>query len=390
MTTVLFLCALTLSCGSAVEREASEEPAARPEPQAAMSAQANLVHVDPGMLRDLRITTAGVELRSDRENVTLFGELGVDERSYAEVGVPVSARATRLLAAQGDVVRAGQSLLEVQSAELGRARSEYLSAAARVNLAERALQRKRELAAERIAPQREVQEAEAEDAAARAELRAAHTALSTLGEPPPGDDAETRDPASFVLRSPVAGTVLERSVVLGQMLDPQEPAFRIANLGTLWLTVHAFEADAVRIVTGTAARVTFAALPGQEFQGTVTLVGSEVERESRTVPIRVEVRNRGDALRPGMSATAALPVGAAEQPILTIPVAAVQRVRETWSVFLPRDAGTFEIRAIGRGRDLGGEAEVLSGLKAGEEVVVDGAFLLKAQAEMSEADLHAH
>ena len=91
-----------------------------------------------------------------------------------------------------------------------------------------------------------------------------------------------------------------------------------------------------------------------------------------------------------MSATAALPVGATGASILTVPVAAVQRVRNEWCVFLPKDANHFEIRRIGRGRDLGGEVEVLSGLRAGETIVVDGAFLLKAQAEKGEADHDAH
>ena len=91
-----------------------------------------------------------------------------------------------------------------------------------------------------------------------------------------------------------------------------------------------------------------------------------------------------------MSATAAVPVGASEQPILTVPVAAVQRVRNEWCVFLPRDAATFEVRKIGRGRDLGGEVEVVSGLRAGEQIVVDGAFLLKSQAEQSEAGHDEH
>jgi cobalt-zinc-cadmium efflux system membrane fusion protein len=91
-----------------------------------------------------------------------------------------------------------------------------------------------------------------------------------------------------------------------------------------------------------------------------------------------------------MSATAALPVGASDTAILTVPVAAVQRVRNEWCVFLPKDESHFEIRRIGRGRDLAGEVEILSGLEADEMVVVDGAFLLKAQAEKGEADHDAH
>jgi cobalt-zinc-cadmium efflux system membrane fusion protein len=184
--------------------------------------------------------------------------------------------------------------------------------------------------------------------------------------------------------------VIERAAVVGQMLDPATPAFRVGNLSTLWLTVHAFERDAVRLQPGVTARLAFPALPGQDFEGTVTTIGRQVERESRTVLVRIDVKNTGNRLRPGMSATAALPVGASGAPILTVPIASVQRVRNEWCVFLPKDENHFEIRRIGRGRDLAGEVEVLSGLKAGEQIVVDGAFLLKAQAEKGQADEHGH
>ena len=111
------------------------------------------------------------------------------------------------------------------------------------------------------------------------------------------------------------------------------------------------------------------------------MVGRQVSTESRTVDVRIDVRNRGSLLRPGMSASAALPIGISSTPILAVPVAAVQRVGDSWCVFVPKGTGLFEIRKIGRGRDLGTEVEVLSGVSAGETIVVDGAFLLKSQAE---------
>jgi cobalt-zinc-cadmium efflux system membrane fusion protein len=342
------------------------------------------------MLRDLRITTNDVESRSGGEQIALLGELEVDQRAYAEVGVPVAARVTRLLVNAGDTVRQDQALAELTSPELGKARADYLSAEARVTLADAALERKRGLATEHIVPLREVQEAESQAAEARASLRSARAAIGAFGVQAPTDEADGAMSSTFVLTSPVNGAVIERAAVVGQMLDPATPAFRIGELSTLWLTVHAFERDAVRIEKGVAARVVFPALPGQDFRGTVAVVGRHVERESRTVPVRIDVRNTANVLRPGMSATAALPVGGSGNPILTVPVAAVQRVRNEWCVFLPQDASTFEIRRIGRGRDLAGEVEVLSGLRAGERIVVDGAFLLKAQAEKGEGDHDEH
>ena len=390
---LLMTIALLAGCGRGAEKAAPAAPEAgstvkeSDEPHASP----NEVHIDDEMLRDLRVTTAAVESRIGGEEVVLLGQLEVDQRSYAEVGVPVVARAIQVLAGPGDTVRAGQMLLEAQSGELGRVRSDYDTAQARLTLAERTLTRKRDLAAERIAPEREVQEAEADVAQARASLRSAAAALTSLGVAVPTDaDGATRNSSIFGVRSPIRGTVIERNVVRGQMLDPSTPAFKVADLSRLWLTVNAFERDAVRIAKGATARLSFPALPGEPFRGTVALVGHQVDQVSRTVPVRIEVRSRGDALRPGMSASARVPVGVSNQPMLTVPVAAVQRVGDNWCVFLPKDGSTFEIRKIGRGRDLGTEVEVVTGLRAGEKIVVDGAFLLKSQAEKSDADHDEH
>jgi cobalt-zinc-cadmium efflux system membrane fusion protein len=99
--------------------------------------------------------------------------------------------------------------------------------------------------------------------------------------------------------------------------------------------------------------------------------------------VRLELDNPEGLLRPGMSASASIPlVGTAS--ILTVPASALQRLENGWVAFLPtRDRGVFQWRAVGRGRTLGGEVEVLTGLKAAEQVVVEGAFLLKAEVEKS-------
>ena len=392
-TLVVCVACLALAACRRGSDDAAKPPATAPKStEAGAHKEApNTVEVDEEMLRDLRVTTRPVESRAGGDLVVLLGELAVDQRAYAEVGTPVAARVTRLLVNPGDTVRTGQPLAELTSPDLGRERAEYLSASARLKLAEAARERKRGLAAEKIVPLREVQEAESAVGEARAAVRAARAAIAAFGvAPPSNDDDDGASSSSFVLRSPVGGSVIERSAVVGQMLDPALPAFRIGNLSTLWLTVHAFERDAVRIQQGVTARVSFPALPGQDFAGTVTAVGRHVERESRTVPVRIDVKNQGGFLRPGMSATATLPVGVTGAGILTVPIASVQRVRNEWCVFLPKDANHFEIRRIGRGRDLGAEVEVLSGLRGGETIVVDGAFLLKAQAEKGEGEHDPH
>ena len=182
------------------------------------------VRIEAGMLRDLRITTAAVESRRGDEQVTLLGELAVDERAYAEVGVPVPARVMRLLAGarRRRQARARRCWSCSRPRSAGRAR-EYLSAAAHLTLAESALKRKRDLAAERIAPQREVQEAEAAcDGRARGTCAPRSVALSALGlrAPDEGDAEERRDRRCSRCASPVRRHGHRARAVRGQMLDP--------------------------------------------------------------------------------------------------------------------------------------------------------------------------
>ena len=351
---------------------------------------ADLLAIDPEMLRDLRITTAAAEARAGGEGVTVLGEIQVNEDAYTEVGAVIAARVVRVQASPGDRIEAGQPLAVLESPDLGRARAAYTTAAARAHLARRALERKRELVAERIVAGREVQEAESEAAAAEAELRAAGGLLSALSVEPGAQESEGDGGPRFTLRSPIAGTVLERSAVQGRMAEPGTALFRVGDLARLWLVVHAFERDAVRVQPGVTARIALSALPGRSLSGTVTLVGSQVDSSSRTIPIRIEVENPGGSMRPGMSATAWIPLGGAGESIVAVPAPALQRSRDGWSVFLPRREGEFEVRSVGRGRDLGGEVEVLTGLDPGERVVVEGAFLLKAEREKARGDAGHH
>lgn len=381
MSRIAWCLAWVVACGGGeghehAERDRHGDHGAGEEDRAGAQGE---VRIDPTMLRDLEVTTAPAEARSAAETVAVLGELAVNQNAYAEVAAPVAARVVSVSADVGQKIEPSQPLVTLASADLGRARADLQSARARADLARTSLVRKRDLAAERLVPQRELQEAEAAAASAAAELRAAQAALKALAS---GGGSGSQ----LVLRSPVGGVVIERDAVQGQLVDPTRTLFRVGDLSRLWLEAHVFERDAVNVKPGTSARVTLTALPGKSFAAKVAVVGREVDASSRTISVRLELENPDDVLRPGMSATIHLPVGDASGTVVTVPLAAVQRVGEAWCVFVPRSAGVYEAREIGRGRELGGEIEVLRGLKAGEDVVVDGSFLLKAEAEKARGE----
>ncbi|NTX09404.1 efflux RND transporter periplasmic adaptor subunit [Myxococcus sp. CA056] len=341
------------------------------------------VHIAPEMLRDLRVTTAPASARPGGESVTALGELMFSEDAYAEVASPISARVGTVFVTTGQEVKEGEKLAELRSPELGKARAALQSAKARAASARQTAERKRALAAERIVAQKDVQAADVDAAGADAEVAAALAELAALGASE-GDLRQGAGTPGFILRSPIQGTVIERDARMGQMADAEHPLFRIGDLGSLWLIVHAFERDAVRIQKDAEARVTFAAFPGKELTAKVGHVGQRVDASSRTIPVRLVLENREGLLKPGMSATASIPLGSPDGTITTVPAASLQRLENGWVAFLPTgERGSFERREVGRGRTLGDHVEVLSGLKVGEQVVVDGAFLLKAEVEKS-------
>jgi cobalt-zinc-cadmium efflux system membrane fusion protein len=254
-----------------------------------------------------------------------------------------------------------------------------LAAAARLRGAEQQLARELRLVAAGIAPRRVEEQARMEADVARALHRSALARLAALGVALeiPGDPAEV---ATVVVRSPRRGTVLERPVRPGSAVEAGGLLFRIADLSRLWLVADVYEREAVKLRVGGRTRVVFPAFPGRRFDGTIAGLTGAVDTASRTVAVRVAVRDPERRLRPGMAARATFDIRDEGSPPVTVPLAALQRLEGRWSVFLPRERGSFERRDVSRGRELGGDVEILKGLREGEEVVVEGAFVLAAEA----------
>ena len=375
---VILLCVACRGKSDDSREHTVAEPVGHPELDPAHGGRPHkepeLIKIAPDMMRDLRITLGKTQTRAAGETVSALGELHVNEDAYTEIAAPVAARVTKVLVKPGDKITAGQPLVVLNSPELAQSRAEIDAAKARLDVARKNAERKRQLVADRLVPEREKIEAEAALTEAEAAYNVAASTIRKYG----GAAGET----AVTIKSPIAGTVIERSVVMGQLADPSKTLFRIGDLSTLWLVAHVFERDAVRVVLDRKATATFAALPGKNVDAVIRTIGKEVDASSRTIAIRLDVPNTDGNLRPGMSATVSLPLGeAGESNVLTVPAAAVQRVGEGWAVFIPHGEGAFEARPIGRGRDLSGDVEVLSGLQPGESVVVDGAFLLKAEAD---------
>jgi Cu(I)/Ag(I) efflux system membrane fusion protein len=285
--------------------------------------------VTPGKVQRLGVKTEIAKRHIVSVPVRAPGTIQLDERRVAVISLRTEAFIDTVEnVTTGTMVREGQPLMRLYSPLIAAAAAEYLSI----------LGFKGDAKSLRGSKQR---------------------LLNLAASPSLMDDIERNRevPLTFTWTAPRNGVIIERGVVLGQMADPSRPLFKIADLATVWLTVHAFERDAVRVRVGETARITFAALPGQTLSGRVSFIGRSVERESRTVPVRIELPNHDMLLLPDMYVEAEIETGGNE-PVLAVPEDAVIDSGDRRLVLLDKGEGRFEPRPVEIGRRGAGYVEI--------------------------------
>lgn len=190
------------------------------------------------------------------------------------------------------------------------------------------------------------------------------------------------------LDAPISGTVTERAASIGQAVERASALFVIENLRSVLVNAQVPESDVARVRVGQTAVVTVTAYPNERFAGVVQTLGSRVDEKTRSLAVRVLVDNPGGRLRPDMFARVHLGIGRRSNA-LTVPASAITEDGGKKVAFVEEEGG-FEERELTIGRTSGDRVEVLSGLKAGESVVVSGAFVLKSEQMKAELKGHAH
>lgn len=337
------------------------------------------VRLSKQALDSLRLTYATAEDRTLTPSLQVPAELTPDPDRRATVGSRVAGRVVRVHVVTGDTVRAGELLVDLESEDVGRARAERVAAAARVNVARRAATRARGLLEGRITSERAVEEAEGALAIAEADLSAVETRLSTFGISPGEDFGE--HPARVRLSCPIAGTVVGRSVSIGQWVEPADVLVEVVDLDEMWLRASVYERDMRYVEVGQTVEVSVRAYPGETFEGRIGQVSDVLDLETRSVPIRVVLPNSERHLKPGMFATAHIQGTHAHEPrrLLAVPLAAIQEVDGHQAVFVRLEEGVFELRQVHTGERAANQVEILNGLSAGDEIVAEGSFLLKGE-----------
>jgi Cu(I)/Ag(I) efflux system membrane fusion protein len=320
--------------------------------------------VDRVQLMGMRTATARREALA--ETLRTSGYVAPDENGVVSVTTRFSGWVETVGGQTGQLVQRGQVLATVYSPEMQNAQQVFLNA---IKWSDRRT----------TGPGGQPQVASDLE-------RDARQRLELLGLAPQDIDEIARSgqtSRTVNVRAPVRGYVAQRAAVRGLYAQQGTELFQLADLSTVWVLADVYQSDVARVRVGQAATFQLSALPGRTFDGKVTFLYPALAAPSRTLQARLELRNPGLELRPGMYGEVTMVLSA--EPAIVVPRDAVVDTGELQYVFVSRGNGRYAPRKVTTGPEGGGRIAVLSGLAEGEVVVTGANFLLDSESRLRAA-----
>jgi len=353
----------------------------------------DVVTLSPEKQKSAGIDVKRVALENITAPLSATAAIEINMDRSAKISPRVAGKAVKIIASQGDRVKAGQALAYLDSVELDQTWSDYIKAQGKVELARKNFQREETLFEKKISPEKDVLKAKQELGEAEADINLAKERFRLFGvnvsqfESSIGDRNHPLIPVS----SPVSGVVIEKTVTQGEVVNSEKTLFTVADLSTLWVVIDVYEKDISRLRLGTGVTVSVTAFPDKTFRGKIAYISAVVDEKTRTEKARVTIDNSSGLLKPGMFATILTETtsGGSER-LIAVPEEAVLLEGTKRYVFIQIAPEKFKVREIEAGRTLGSRLEVRSGLKEGETVAVKGSFILKSELKKSELEGDAH
>jgi cobalt-zinc-cadmium efflux system membrane fusion protein len=386
----LLVAAMCVGCG---KRGVDAPPNASSQPGGAAA---------PGPAQSSAIELEIVAPQQIAGSIAATGKVLVPEDRVANIGPVHEGRIVNLYAGQGSVVRKGQKLADLESADIDQAEADYLKAladyenatrtsAAEVKFAQANYDRTKMLFEKTITAGKNLQQAEhdlelakataaSSVAGARVAVANARRHLLILGLKDSAIDSLASKPnlaSVFSLDAPISGVVVERNATVGATVGSDASLFKIIDTSNVWVDANVFEKDLGRVRRGQEVRVTVPAFPGVTFSGRVILISSVVNPDTRGVQVRTEVSNADGRLKPDMFANVEI-ITDVRRAAISLPESAVLDDGGKKIVFVQTDKG-YEKHIVTTGIQNGDRVEILDGLQAGDKVVVKGSYLLLQQ-----------
>ncbi len=351
--------------------------------------EAGVAKIAPALAQGLVESQAVRTEHRTVRRLRLTGEVQLDLTRVVEIASAGSGRVDRIHKILGDIVQASDVLAVVQSSEFGEAQARFLEARARRDLAAQTYEREKQLHERKISSEADYLTARRELIATEAAIAAARKRLQLFGLDDEQIDAfakaDSEEPfGQLTLATPIAGTIIEQNVVRGQLVGTSDRLYRVADLSQVWVWCDVYEPDLGALherVTSdkpVPAEIRVGAFPQTAFRGTVDMIGSQIDRETRTLKVRVVVDNPEGKLKPGMFVKVFIDLDGV-QTGLRVPETAVLSDAGRQFVFTRLNDELWVRRDVTVGPAEGGFLEIRSGLTDGDIVATQGAFMFKSE-----------
>jgi cobalt-zinc-cadmium efflux system membrane fusion protein len=348
-------------------------------------ADPNVVELGPELQKKVQLMQVGdAEIR---ELLRIPGSIQVDEQRMAKIGAPVTGRITEISAVLGQLVKQGQVLATVNSTELAQNQLAYIKALQQINLQSKAVDRAKVLLEADVISAAELQRRDAELSGAKADLIAARNQLLVLGMSNANisklSHSVQMDTFSNVTAR-LAGTVISRKINVGQVVQPADELFVVADLSRVMAVAEVPERQIDLIELGQEVDIEVPALNEKPIKGKLIYVGDVVNPQTRTVTVRSEIKNFNHEIKPEMLVSMLVQ----SKPVshLSVPVQAIVRENDKNYVFVKIAANKYRLREVAIGDDYQGMVAVENGLDSGETIVTEGAFHLNNERKRKELE----
>jgi cobalt-zinc-cadmium efflux system membrane fusion protein len=324
-----------------------------------------------------------------RELLPTTGEVALNENATVHISPRISGLIESVEADIGARVKSGDTLLTLASVELGRALVEYERNRTLSELSEKIVARETKLREQKVGSEQDVIAAQMAYESHRTDWMTSEQTLHVFGLAEE-DLAKMREHPHGVkagrlpVRAPIAGTIIEKHAVPGEMAEAGKDLMLLSNLTSVWVWANVHSRDLARLLAAekrgpVTVLVSVTAFPGQPFNGTLDYVGATMNEQTRTVKVRATVGNPDLELRPGMFCEAAFSLGLGQaEEVLAVPRTALFSDEGKSFVFKHWKDDFFVRQEVRKGREFPDGVEIVDGLQAGETIVTDGAFLLKS------------
>jgi cobalt-zinc-cadmium efflux system membrane fusion protein len=360
---------LLSACGTSANQAEPKEASTRPVALA----------LPPEQLARVKVEL--VAPTSFRRSVDTTGTVAFNADQATQVLAPISGPVSKLLVSLGASVQAGEPLATVASPDFAAAVSSYRKGEAAARNTRRIADLDRELFKNDGIARRDLEQAETDAVATEADRDAALQQLRSLGldETAIEDIRQGRSAsaAGGAIRSPIAGTVVEKLITPGQLLQAgATPCFTVADLSTVWVMANIFESNLPFVAKGDAAEITTGASP-EAFEGTIDYIAALVDPNTRAISVRILATNPKRQLKRDQYVNVSIHSKRDSRGLL-VPVSAVLRDDENLPfVYVQSADATFARRRVTLGAQLGERYEIREGLAALERVVVDGGLFMQ-------------